>query len=219
MLLAPLAAIIFMTASPAAINTTTGRDRYLATPRPWPAARVDSPARRENGRLWHSRSPIGNRTPLAEQTYPRTNAARFGAPASLDNAIIYTRVNHQTIAIDPWNAFTDTGFDHYRRAQNIWLREQGWVLKVRTHVNSRYQYDHNASASASLPQPRATIRLRRDPSAPVFPSKMRVNNNDALRIHRPTTAMRHQPFRVIVPITSTTELASVPPESNTTRTE
>jgi len=219
MLFISLASIVLLTASPAAIDTNTGRDHLLVTPRPWPANRVDSPARLENGRLWHSRSPIGNRTPLAEQTYPRTNAAHFGAPADLDNTVIYTRVNHQTVAIDPWNAFTDTGFDSYRAAQNLWLREQGWVLKVRTHVNPRYQSQRDdAVASTSGPQPRATIHLNRDPSAPVFPSKLRVQS-DPGTIHRPMIAQAPRLFRVVTPPADPTKLASAPTETKTTTPE
>lgn len=178
------------------ISNATGRDQYLVGPIPYPAYHTDSPDRHENGRLWHSRYPIGSRTPIREQHSGRIGAAAFGAPAHYNDQLLLVRVDQVAIAITPWQTFNKTGFDQYRQAQNLWLREQGWVLKVRTHVNPRYQYDHEM-ASAQI-NPRATIRLHRDESAPTFPSRMRVDNSD-IRIWRPITAQRTGLTHVVEP--------------------
>lgn len=196
MLIITLTAAALLSAATSVVNTDSGRDRVLIEPRPWPSNRVDSPDRAENGRLWHSRFPVGTRTPLAEQPYARRNAARYGAPAELNDDVIYARVRHLTIAVNPWDPFTQTGFDDLRTAQNIWLREQGWVLKVRTHVNPLYQADRARASVASDITPRATIRLHPDPATTSFPSRLRVDASD-IRIHKPMIAGSSGPFRVI----------------------
>lgn len=213
-----LTAAIIAGAAATNVDGLEGRNKYLFELQPYPANRTDSPDRAENGRLWHSRSPIGSRTPLREQRYigvekgfGRIGAAAFGAPPQLNDQIIYTRVNHVPVAISPWRNFSDIGFKNYRTAQNIWLREQGWVLNVRTHVNPR-RLDNRELAAAQI-QPRATIRLHRDPSAPTFPSHMRVRA-DQMRIWKPFTAAYTGPIRVLdpdEPIASTTTVAAVKP--------
>lgn len=198
MITATIAAFAILTAAPASLDDLSTRDRALWEPRPWPAQRVDSPDRAENGRLWHSSFPIGNRTPLAQQWYGRHGAAAYGAPADLNNHAIYARIVHTPIAISPWQTYGEDGMHNYRQARNIWLREQGWVLKVRTHVNPLYHAEN--VSNASLPTPSATIELHRDPSAPTFPSKMRVEAPET-RTFRPITAAPTGPFRVIEPTT------------------
>jgi len=173
-----------MTATVTGVDTLPRRDALLAEPRPWPAGRVDSPDRPENGRLWVSRSPVGNRTPLAEQWYGRRGPAVFGAPVGLTDAVIFVRVGHTPIAISPWDRFDTNGFERYRDAQNLWLREQGLVLKVRTHVNAMYE----PARTAGLPAPRATIRVHPDPSAPRFPSRLRVERAPLFRVLEPAPA-------------------------------
>ena len=195
MLTAALTAALMTTVS-TGIETVPRRDALLAEPRPWPAGRVDSPDRPQNGRLWLSRTPIGNRTPLAEQWYGRRGPAAFGAPAHLTNAVIFVRMGQFPIAVSPWERFDTNGFERFRDAQNLWLREQGLVLKVRTHVNAMYEAPRTADAGA--PTPRATIELHRDPSAPHFPSRLRVDTGRA-RVFRPMVAANAGPFRVIEP--------------------
>lgn len=204
MLTAAFAAVL-LSAATAQYDHSSTRDRVLAEPKPWPANRVDSPDRIENGRLWHSRTPIGNRTPLAEQWHDRIGAAAYGAPVEWNDAVIYARVNHAAIAISPWKSFTDDGFQDFRTAQNIWLREQGWVLGVRTHVNAMYASEPTADAGDITP--RATIEIHRDPSAPSFPSKMRVDATD--RVFKPLNAGAPVTFRVIepTPVETDTEVA------------
>lgn len=186
------------------ISNYTGRDQYIVGPRPYPAYHTDSPDRLENGRLWHSRHPVGSRTPIREQRYGRIGPAAFGAPAQLNYQLLLVPVDQVAIAISPWQTFNKNGFDQYRRAQNLWLREQGWVLKVRTHVNARYQYDREL-ASTQI-KPRATIRIHRDESAPTFPSRMRVDNSPG-RIWRPFTARKTALIRVIEPTDAAAQLA------------
>lgn len=200
MLTAAFAATL-LAATTAQYDTTSTRDRVLAEPKPWPTNRVDSPDRAENGRLWHSRSPIGNRTPLSEQWHNRLGAAAYGAPPEWNDAVIYARVNHAAIAISPWQTFDDIGYDNFRMAQNIWLREQGWVLGVRTHVNAMYASEPTADAGAITP--RATIEIHRDPSAPSFPSKMRVDATE--RVFKPMSAGAPVAYRVIEPAPIETE--------------
>ena len=206
MLTSALAAVV-VSAAISQYDANSTRDRVLAEPRPWPANRVDSPDRIENDRLWYSRWPIGNRTPLAEQAYGRISAATYGAPASLDDAVIFARINHAAVAISPWRPFTSDGFQEYRTAQNIWLREQGWVLGVRTHVNDMYMVE----AETAEITPRATIEIHGDPSAPSFPKRMRDDLNED-RIFKPHSAPQAVRFAVVEPVESDTDLAEATPE-------
>jgi len=171
------------------------RDQHLVEPRPYPPNRVDSPARLENGRLWRARTPVGSRTPIAEQVYGygHRGAAWHGAPVEANHRRIFVRVNHVPIAISPWRPFTENGFKHFREAQNIWLREHGWVGGVRTHVNARYLDDADRADS---PKPRATIRLHGEPRSP----RMRVERlGHDVRIRKPAIARVVGPPRVVVP--------------------
>jgi len=211
--IATLLATLFVAGASAAphdpISNYTGRDQYLVGPIPYPAYHTDSPDRIENGRLWSSRYPVGSRTPIREQHNGRIGAAAFGAPAAYNDQLLLVPVDQVAIAISPWQTFNKTGFEQYQRAQNIWLREQGWVLKVRTHVNPRYQYDRELASTQV--NPRATIRLHRDESAPTFPSRMRVDNSTD-RIWRPFTAGQTRVTRVIEPASTTTQLTQVSSE-------
>lgn len=152
-------------AGPFEIDRDTGRENLLAEPRPYPAQRVDSPDRLENGRLWVSRYPVGSRTPIPEQVYEDPGAAHYGAAPSENHRIAYMRVGHQIIAFDPYATYHENGFEKFRAAKNQWLREHGYVLKVRTHVNARYLHEPG-DQRAELPQPRATIRIHREETKP-----------------------------------------------------
>ncbi len=214
MLTAALAAVLLSGAT-AQYQQYSTRDSYIDEPKPWPANRVDDPDRIQLGRLWHSEFPIGNRTPLNQQWNGRIGAADYGAPGYMNDQIIYARVNHAAIAINPWVPFNQNGFDDFRTAQNIWLREQGWVLGVRTHVNAMYQNQANMYADAGEITPRATIEILRDPSAPSFPSRMRVDMGD-VKVFKPITAAAKRPFRVIEPTpveSAETDLAHVVEET------
>jgi len=152
-------------ADPYEIGRSGARADLLATPAPYPAERVDSPDRLENGRLWVPRSPIGSRTPIPEQVYSHPGAAYYGAAPSENHTVAYTRIGHQIIAFDPFATYAENGFEDFRAAKNQWLREQGYVLKVRTHVNPRYLRQAD-DADDGAPQPRATIRINREKEEP-----------------------------------------------------
>lgn len=139
-------------------GTASARDRLLATPAPYPANRVDSPHRAENGRVWVSGERYGHAS------------SKYGADARDHYPVIYTRRDHKVVALDPWcdvRGASRVGFDDLERARNQWLREQGYVLRVRTHVNPAHLEEDEGRA---LPTPRATIRRvkeERTPEAPV----------------------------------------------------
>lgn len=141
-------------------GTASARDRLLATPAPYPAGRVDSPDRPQLGRVWTNGSRFSS------------GASRYGADARDHHRVIYVRRDHQVIAIDPWRPVTGPsriGFDDLERARNLWLREQGYVLHVRTHVNERLSQGPQL-VSSDLPHPRATIRRhieKRTPETPI----------------------------------------------------
>jgi len=142
-------------------GTASARDRLLAEPRPYPPNRVDSPFRLENGRVWHAGERYGS------------CASRYGADAYDHPPVIYVRRNHQVIAINPWQDLrgdSRIGFEDLERARQQWLREQGYVLSVRTHRNPRYMYGGDQLVSSDLPTPRATIKRhleKREPQAPI----------------------------------------------------
>lgn len=149
-------------ADPYEIGRGDARSDLLATPAPYPAGRTDSVDRLENGRLWVSRYPIGSRTPIRERVYASPGAASYGAAPRENHAYAYTRVGHQVIAFDPYATYAEDGFQHFRAAKNQWLRENGYVLKVRTHVNARYLQQGEDTRRAEGVQPRATIRINRE---------------------------------------------------------
>jgi hypothetical protein len=125
----------------------TLRDRLLAEPVDPGRFRVKSITRGESGRLWY-----------AGPRYATRANARYGAHPTLHRDVIFARKLHQIIAIDPWcdlRSDSLVGLDDYELARNLWLRERGYVLSPRTHVNPRlYQEDR---AERDLPTPRATI--------------------------------------------------------------
>ncbi len=171
----------FVTASVVALSVVASdrsyvrvaRDAVLAEQAPYPAGRVDSVHRPELGRVWMSRSPIGSRTPIAEQVFPEPGPASYGAAADHVNDLILVRVNTQLIEINPWERIDNRGLQHLEYARNQWLKEQGWVGGVRTHVNPMHLRDEgDAMYGPSTPTPRATIRLNDE--VPRRPYKMRV---------------------------------------------
>ncbi len=168
-----------------------GRDAILAEPAPYPAGRTDTIDRPENGRLWHSRYPIGSRTPIPERIYADEGAAYYGAPPEAEDELVFMRHNTQVIAIRPWSPHYEDGFKRWTLARNRWLREQGYVLSVRTHVNPRYQH----AERTMYPSPRATIRLHDElPRRPylqrVDATPRPVSSKPITRISTPVPATR-----------------------------
>jgi hypothetical protein len=142
----------------------TSRDEILAFPPPYPFNRVDSPDRVQNGRLWVSTHPIGPERIGPPSSNP-PGPASVGAPREWDDVVIYVDVAHVPVAISPWETYPDAGFERYRRARNLWLREQGYVQRVRTHVNARYLHEGETRVEDS-PRPRATIRVHPESRGP-----------------------------------------------------
>ena len=176
-----------LSAQPYTIDGGTSRDDLLATPAPYPAGRVDSPHRAENGRLWVSRSPVGSRTPMRERVHGGPGAGAYGASADENDRVIYTRVGHQVIAIDPFATYDNRATRRYREAANQWLRENGYVLSVRTHVNPMHFRQDAERGAGELPQPRATIRINPAPKRSA-PTEMRAGADAPTRIFLPMHA-------------------------------
>lgn len=160
------------------------RDYLLVTPAPWPPHRVDDASRPEVSREWVSRFPIGSRTPMAEQTVSDPGAAHYGASGALANHLIVSRIGHTAIAVDPWTTIEGRGsLERMEIARSQWLREQGYVLHVRTHRNPAASAAAERVATAAAPdaatseapaemksptiiRPRAILRVRPDEPHP-----------------------------------------------------
>lgn len=189
----------------------------LLNPAPYPNSRTDSPARAENGRLWISRHPIGNRTPLSEDTRVLNGGpANFGAPPEALDTVIYVKSARRGIpivGISPWQNLDANLTDEIRRdnpwlgseirgrtllrelkqSQRRWLDEQGYILHVRTHVSPRRIYGA-ASRPVSDIEPRGILRVR---PAPRPEHKQRAQAGDEMRISLPTYMQASKPIRVV----------------------
>lgn len=205
-LLAPVLALCLQASY---FGPQTARDELLVTPAPYPANRVDSPARAENGRLWMSRTPVGNRTPIREQVFGDHGPAAYGAPWHEADRLIFVRIGHTPIAISPWRNYSKPGFERFERARQQWLREHGYIESVRTHVNPRFRHLHTGEEPERMmyPTPRATIHI--DDELPRRPSRMRVegpvSGEPITRISRPHAAPDSGPIRAAVDDTDTTD--------------
>ncbi len=159
--LAAIAALAYSGAPAPIFGATEARDALLATSAPYPSNRPGSAHRTELGRVWAQRSPIGTRTPIDESVYAQPGAASYGAPRAEIDRPIYARAGHNIVAIDPWTRIEGRGaLSTLEAARNQWLREQGYIERVRTHVNPA-RFDH--SRADALPLPRATIQLHDEP--------------------------------------------------------
>lgn len=168
-------------AAPSYTGEQSGYNDLLLTPQPHAGNTVDSPFRAENGRIWAGRN-IG-----AHQAVHNPGAAAYGADPAEDGRLIYVRVGHTPIAISPWNKLDKNGFEDLERARNLWLRENGYVLGVRTFINPRYALDTDAVvAEASEPKPSATIRRHHVPKGPTKMQVVRpVTGQPIARISKP----------------------------------
>lgn len=163
------------------------RAGLLITPAPYPSNRTDDPSRQQNGRMWITRAPVGNRTPLIESTRGGPGPASFGAgPESLDDLIfVQPSELRSVVALSPWqNVDANTLaqiqrlepnlgktvdspesarlLTELRSAQHQWLREEGYILRVRTHTSGAPAEDTSAPAVRSASdeiKPRAVIRV------------------------------------------------------------
>lgn len=154
--------------------------------------RVIDPVRANHAaRAWTSRFPIGSRTPVEEGTRLEPGPAGYGAPVDAGPRVIHVRIGVQAVAIDPWATIEGRGdLADLERARNEWLREQGYVQRVRVHVNDALR---NAREPMPLPGPRAVIRIHTDEDT----------HDDApvpmARVSLPPGAPALGPARVVVP--------------------
>lgn len=163
----------------------------LVTPAPYPNNRVDDPRRAQNGRLWVPRSPVGSRTPIRESVYGFPGPSAYGAPVDAIDDIIYvqTREPLPLVTVSPWVNLDEQNIRHLkrerpwlrrtgsvledlRRAQVQHLTEEGYIQKVRTHVNPAHfaraagvQGGHAAFPVQDI-KPRAVIRVKQRLSKP-----------------------------------------------------
>lgn len=203
------------------------RNFLLVTPPPYPPNRTSQTIRRNSGLLWHSTSPIGTRTPINSDTMAFPGPAYYGAPAdaSTDLIMIRTREPLPLVALSPYTRFQDLDLallkrempwirrtptiqQDIQRAQHIWLRENGLILGVRTHVNPRALAsaqapgdEDAASAPASDIQPRGVIKVY-----PTDPDKAPLKQANAIsapeptvRISMPNNAGPKAPIVVLTP--------------------
>ncbi len=193
---------------PPIVGATEARDALLATPAPWPSGRPVSVRRPEIGRHWSERTPVGSRTPLSEITRGEPGAASYGAPAREIGQPIYARVNHAIIAIDPWSSIEGRGaLETLELARNEWLREQGYILRVRSHSNPRPHF-----SGSGQPAPRATIELHDEPGP--RRSRLRVSaeapGGEVTRVSLPPAFVAAGPARVVEPATAIAQGEAAP---------
>jgi hypothetical protein len=170
----------------------------LVTAAPYPNNRVDDPRRAQNGRLWIPRTPVGTRTPIRESVYGFPGPSSYGAPVGAIDDVIYvqTREPLPLVTVSPWVNLDSQNIKHLKR-ERPWIRrapsvledlraaqvqhltEQGYIQKVRTHVNpatlakitsaGNAPSDGNAIVrrpSAEDIKPRAVIRVKQRHSKP-----------------------------------------------------
>jgi len=165
------------------------REGRLVGAIPFPVNRTDDPNRVENGRLWVPRSPVGSRSITRELPFGFPGAAGVGAAPGENERVIFVRsgTGLPNIAISPFDTIDDSTFDlieeqipfigstltrtelrrdeviaELRAGQNQWLRENGYIQKVRTHINPAVLYGEAQARAidASTIEPRAIIRKR-----------------------------------------------------------
>ncbi len=183
----------------------------LVTAAPYPTNRVDSVRRPQNGRLWVPRTPIGTRTPIRESVYGFPGPGAYGAPVDAIDDTIYvqTREPLPLVAVSPWVNLDqdnirqikrdrpwlrrpDSVLRDLREAQVRHLTEEGYIQKVRTHVNPRSVARHLAmERGEAVPaepvmvqakdiKPRAVIRVReRVPKLPEVEAAAPTRDNGA----------------------------------------
>jgi hypothetical protein len=113
-------------------------DRPIATIAPYPPGMADDVRRPGyNGRLWVGRPVIGGRQGAYPLGWPGPGPEAYGA---MDNqgAVVYAKTGHQIVQLSPWVRVEPEGLKQLRRAQDFWLKEQGYTGGVRTFVNDLY---------------------------------------------------------------------------------
>ncbi len=163
--------------------------RLVATPRPYPAGRVDDVHRPGFSRVWIGRTARSREGDGGMPAYPldwrSPGPAAYGA-AEDDGSIAYIRVGHNIVAITPWERQSFSLLEEGRRQ---WLDEHGYTGGVRTFVSdatlrtARSGAEHGpladrpATADRADPEPRIIIELPED--MPRQKSRMRVEARPA----------------------------------------
>ncbi len=156
--------------APHAIGAHEGRDALLAEAAPTPATRTVTHRAfgHRNSFISVTHANIAHRH--VDQLHSPT--APYGAHPADGDVRVLARVNHQSLAVDPWTPIEGRGnLAHLENARNQWLREQGYVEKVRTHINA-LPYDDRVVQEASevVPTPRGVIEV-----SPAKPDRLRVD--------------------------------------------
>ncbi len=157
------------------------KDRVLATRAPYPEGGVDDVRRPgNNGMLFESRGFIGD----PEGKYPRMYRADWGSPGPAaygapedDMSAVFVRVGETTVAINPWEAIPEAGYQRLERGRDAWLKERGFTGGVRTFTNPVFRRETrpetvSAAQSKKLPEPRAVFEL--PPDMPRFKKRQEV---------------------------------------------
>lgn len=137
------------------IGRETERNNLIVNVEPYRAATVDA-GRAQSGRLWVGTS---DRSDAAQ------SLARYGASADVSGATVFVRVDKTAIAINPWQPIHKQGLQRYETARNLWLSEQGYTKKVRTHININFRDTQRVQASAIKPS--AVIRFEKADEGPM----------------------------------------------------
>jgi len=169
------------------IFTSQKNNLPLLNLRPYPARRVSSPDRPEIGRQFVGRTP-GEK--IAESILPGPGPQAFGAPVELADMLIFAQTQYPlpNVALSPWQDITPSTFTDMRRtrpwlsfqdgpqilddlynAQQLWLRQNGYIRVVRTHMNQAAAQGVEREAShtgAAEPVPSGIIRIRPSEEAP-----------------------------------------------------
>lgn len=203
------------------------RDFLLVTRPPYPAGRTARTVTRDSGLLWYSTSPIGTRTPINSDTLTFPGPTYFGAPtdASTDLIMVRTREPLPLVALSPYTRFQDIDLAllkrempwirrtptiqrDIQRAQHLWLRENGMILGVRTHVHPATiaaahvaaEADAESTPAADI-QPRGVIKVHpQDPeNAPLKQASAISAPPASVRISLPATAAPRAPIVVVRP--------------------
>lgn len=145
------------------------------------------PCVRPNGVIWHEH-------PYARACdHGRLGADKYGAAEHLRDELVYVRVDHTVIAISPWEQFTEQGHQTLERARIQWLREQGLVGGVRTHVNPALHDRTRATDLAQTPaeeiKPRAVIHIRERTPARTGPLRAQATPRPLFRVLPPDNAL------------------------------
>lgn len=137
------------------IGRETERNNLIINAEAYRANTVDA-GRAQSGRVW-----IGT----ADRRDAAQNLARYGASADVADEIVMVRVDKTGVAINPWQPIHKQGLQRHERARVVWLKEQGYTHKVRTHININFREAHRVDAKTIKPS--AVIRFQKADDGPM----------------------------------------------------